>query len=171
MTAKSFDSTFKTLVEWGPEDWTALTCKRRAPTTIIDADIATVSGAADKVLHVADTPPYLLHLDFQAGHDSSELPPLLLQRNVLLRVRHGLPVRTVAVPLRPEADSPALTGRFEVALTNENPYLLFHYQVLRVWQLPPEVFLEGGPALLPLATISNVTKGELPAITAHVGTR
>jgi hypothetical protein len=122
------------------------------------------SGAADKVLHVADTPPYLLHLDFQAGHDTSELPPLLLQRNVLLHARHRLPVRTVAVPLRPEADSPALTGRLEVALANEEPYLVFRYQVLRVWQLPPEVFLEGGPALLPLATISNVTQGQLPAI-------
>ena len=164
MPKKKFDPTFKALVELGPEDWTGLTCGRRAPTTIIDADIATVSGAADKVLHVADTAPYLLHLDFQAGHDSAELPPLLLQRNVLLHVRHRLPVRTVVVPLRPEADSPALTGRLEVRLANEKPHLVFRYQVLRVFELSPKIFLEGGLALLPLATISNATEGQLPAI-------
>jgi hypothetical protein len=77
MPAKSFDPIFKALVELSPDDFSEWTCKSRAPTTIIDADIATISGAADKVLHVAHTPPFLLHLEFQAGHDSAALPQML----------------------------------------------------------------------------------------------
>ncbi len=168
MPTKSFDPTFKALVELGPEDWTALTGLRRAPTTIIDADIATVSGAADKVLHVADTTLYLLHLDFQAGHDSARLAPLLLQRNVLLHVRHGLPVRTVAVLLRPEADSPMLTGRLEIGLAEMAADIVFRYQVLRVWQMPAEEFFQCGLSLLPLATVADVTEGRLPAIIERI---
>ncbi len=41
---------------------------------MIDADIATVSGAADKVLRVAADPAYLLHLEFVSGHDAPALP-------------------------------------------------------------------------------------------------
>jgi predicted transposase YdaD len=42
--------------------------------------------------------------------------------------------------------------------------LVFRYQVLRVWQLSPQVLLQGGLALLPLAPISAVTEAELPGI-------
>ena len=41
---------------------------------------------------------------------------------------------------------------------------MFRYQVVRVWQLPPEPLLTGGLALLPLAPISAVTAAELPGI-------
>ena len=44
------------------------------PTRVIDADIATVSGAADKVLRVEARPPYILHLEFVTGHDAVDLP-------------------------------------------------------------------------------------------------
>jgi predicted transposase YdaD len=67
--------------------------------------------------------------------------------------------------LRPEADSPQLTGRYEEPFHDEEePYLIFHYQVVRVWRLPPEPLLTGGLALLPLAPISAVTEAELPGI-------
>jgi hypothetical protein len=71
---KPFDPTLKMLVEVGPDDWTVLAGQPPAPTRIIDADIATVSGAADKVLRVDALPPYILHLEFVAGHDAAELP-------------------------------------------------------------------------------------------------
>jgi hypothetical protein len=56
---------------------------------VIDADIATVSGAADKVLRVEARPPYLLHLEFVSGQDSAALPSTLHVRNALLGDRHG----------------------------------------------------------------------------------
>ena len=110
MAQQVFDPTLKALVETVPEDWPVFVGEQKAPTDVIDADIATVSGAADKVLRVRAANPYLLHLEFQAGHDAARLPDSLHVRNGLLHYRHELPVRSVAVVLRPEADSPSLTG-------------------------------------------------------------
>ena len=67
MADRGFDPTLKDLVEAGPADWPVLLGQPPAPTTVIDADIATVSGAADKVLRVRGTPDWILHIDFQAG--------------------------------------------------------------------------------------------------------
>jgi hypothetical protein len=88
---------------------------------VIDADIATVSGAADKVLRVAPAVPYLLHLEFVAGHDTATLPPKLHVRNGLLDDRHGLRVRSAAVLLGPAADSPQLTGVYQRSSPGEEP--------------------------------------------------
>jgi predicted transposase YdaD len=164
MTAKPYDPTLKTLVEIEPESWPVLFGYPKAPTQIIDADIATVSGAADKVLRVSDDPAYLLHLEFVSGHDSATLPSTLLMRNSLLGHRHQLRVRSGAVLLRPDADSPQLTGMYERRFPGEEPYLTFRYAVVRVWQLTPEPLLSGGLAQLPLAPISAVTEAELPGI-------
>jgi hypothetical protein len=131
---------------------------------VIDSDIATISGAADKVLRVGADPPYLLHLEFIAGHDAAVLPRKLHVRNGLLEDRHDLRVRSAAVLLRPEADSTQMTGQYESGFPDEPAYLTFRYQVVRVWQLPPEPLLSGGLALLPLAPISAVTEAQLPAI-------
>jgi len=164
LPAKPFDPTFKVLVESCPDDWTAFAGQPRAPTEVIDADIATISGAADKVLRVREPSPYLLHLEFVSGHDASRLPGKLQLRNLLLEDRHDLPVRSVAVLLRPEADSPALTGLRIRAFPEEEPYHRFHYRVIRVWQLPAEQLLTGGLGTLPLVPLSAVTETELPGI-------
>jgi hypothetical protein len=73
-------------------------------------------------------------------------------------------VRSGVLLLRPEADSRQLTGMYRRGFPGEEAYLTFHYQVVRVWQLPPEPLLTGGLGLLPLAPISAVTEPELPGI-------
>jgi hypothetical protein len=171
VTTQPYDPTLKALVETEPESWPALFGRPTGPTAVIDADIATVSGAADKVLRVAADPPYLMHLEFVAGHDAAALPRKLHVRNGLLQDRHGLRLRSGAVLLRPEADSPQVTGVNERAFPGEEPYLTFHYQVVRVWQLPAEPLLTGGIALLPLAPISAVTQADLPGIIQRIGRR
>ena len=164
VTTKPYDPTLKALVETEPESWPALLGRPAHPTTAIDADIATVSGAADKVLRVSADPPYLLHLEFVSGHDATALPRKLHTRNALLEDRHDVPVHSGVLLLRPEADSPQLTGVYERGLPAEGVYLTFRYQVVRVWRLPPERLLTGGLVLLSLAPISAVTEGELPGI-------
>ena len=171
MTAKHYDPALKALVETDPESWPALLGRPTGPTEVIDPDIATVSGAADKVLRVSADPPYLLHLEFVAGHDAAALPGKLHVRNGLLDDRHGLRVRSAAVLLRPEADSPQLTGVYERGFPGEEAYLTFRYQMVRVWRLPPGPLLTGGLALLPLAPISAVTEAELPGIIERMGRR
>jgi predicted transposase YdaD len=171
MTAKVFDAAFKTLVEISPEGWPLLLGQPKATTEVIDADIATVSGAADKVLLVRANPAYLIHLEFVTGHDVAVLPSTLHFRNTLLNHQHGLRVRSVIVLLHSGADSPVLTGERSLAFPNEKPYDIFRYQVLRVWQLSPARLLSGSPAMLPLVPISNVTKDELPGIMKKVNQR
>jgi hypothetical protein len=71
VATKHYDPTVKALVEIEPESWPAFLGRPTGPTAVIDADIATVSGAADKVLRVSAEVPYLLHLEFVAGHDAA----------------------------------------------------------------------------------------------------
>jgi predicted transposase YdaD len=171
MATKPFDPTVKTLVETSPGDWPVLLGLPAAPTEVIDADIATVSGAGDKALRVHTASPYLIHLDFQSGHDSAKLRRLLHLRSTLLEYRHGQLVRSAAVLLRPEADTPALTGERRLGFPGEVDYDVFRYQVLRVWQLPPQVLLGGGLGTLALAPISAVTEAELPGIIKQMDAR
>src|SRR5207253_11406159 len=103
--------------------------------------------------------------------DTAALPRKLHVRNALLEDRHDLGVRSAAVLLRPEADSPQLTGVYTRGFPGEEAYLTFRYQVVRVWQLAPEPLLTGGLALLPLAPISAVTEAELPGIIQRMGQR
>jgi predicted transposase YdaD len=143
-----------------------------APVTVEDADLATVvSGAVDKVLRVHADPPYLLHLDFQAGHDSSQVPPRFRLYNTVLDYRHNLPVLSVAVLLHPGADSPQLTGRVERALAGEEPHAFLRYLVLRVWRLSVEELLRGGLGTLPLAPLSDVREEQLPEVVRRMEQR
>jgi hypothetical protein len=165
MADQTFDAALRDLVECGPEDWAFLAGLPEAPARLIDADIATVSGAADRVLRIDSEPPYLLHLEFLSGHDAAEQPRRLHKRNILLEDRHDVDVRTVAVVLRPEADSPALSGVRERTHPGETrPYIVFRYDVIRIWRLPPSRLLAGGLGTLPLTPISAVTEPELPGI-------
>jgi predicted transposase YdaD len=171
VTSKPYDPTLKDLVETEPESWPAFLSRPTGPTTVIEADVSTVSGA-DKVLHVEGDPAYLLHLEFVAGHDAATLPRKLHTRNGLLLDRHDLPVCSAAVILHSGADSPRLTGVYQRHLPGETePYLTFCYSVVRVWQLPAESLLTGGLALLPLAPISAVTEAELPGIIKRIEQR
>src|SRR6266436_1261889 len=108
--SKPFDAILKHLVEAYPAAWAAsVGAPADAPVRVIDADISTVSGGADKVIHVEAAIPWLLHLELQTGPDASLLDRAHLY-NTLLGYRHGLPVRTVLFLLRRQADSPRFTG-------------------------------------------------------------
>jgi hypothetical protein len=169
---KLYDPTLKTLVETAPADWLPLLRLPSASVSVIDADIAAVlSGAADKVLRVHADPEYLLHLDFQAGHDTSRLPRRLRLYNTVLDDRHDLLVRSVAVLLHPGADSRPLTGKIERKFPGEAPYGFLRYDVVRVWRIPAQQLLAGGLGTLALAPISKVPQSELPGVIGEMEQR
>ena len=149
-----YDATTKYLIQTRLADWLPL-CGRTttADVQIIDADLATVTAAADKVLRICEDPPWLAHLELQASRDP-DLVPNLPVYNVVLERRHGLLVRTFVVLLRRSADSAELTGTLQREFPGEPPYLVFRYGVVRLWQLPAETFLSGGLGILPLAPLS-----------------
>ena len=51
-----FDATLKDLLEESPAAWPGLVGEPARNVEVIDADISTLSGAADKVLRVHDGP-------------------------------------------------------------------------------------------------------------------
>jgi predicted transposase YdaD len=161
--SKPFDATLKGLLELSPEDWPVLAGFPRSPVEVIDADVSTVTKAADKVLRVRAHPEWIMHVEFQRGPDTA-LPRRAHVYNAILEDRHELLVRTVVVLLSPSADSSNLTGVYERQFAGEPPYLRFEYQVIRVWQLPVEMFLSSGLGMLPLAPISAVTRAEVPSV-------
>jgi predicted transposase YdaD len=91
--------------------------------------------------------------------------------SVLLGERHGLEVRSVAVLLARQANLSVINGEYRRQFPGEEPYDVFRYQVVRVWELPVEPLLTGGVATLPLAPISAVTAAELPGVVERVKKR
>jgi hypothetical protein len=166
-----YDASTKYLVQVRLADWLPL-CghSTTARTEVIDTDLATVTAAADRVLRVHEDPPWLLHLELQSSRDP-DLPANLHLYNALLERHHGPPVRTLVVLLRRSADAPELTGLLQREFPGESPYLIFRYQVVRVWQLPTETFLGGGLGIVPLAPLAAVAEPDLPAVIARMDER
>jgi hypothetical protein len=168
---KAFDASLKHLIEAYPADWVRCAgVQPKGPVRAIDADVSAVTAGADKVLHVAEAAPWLLHLEVQASRDA-QLPDRMLEYNVLLKRRHKIPVRSLVVLLRPAADGPELAGTLEHKHASGQIYSRFGYDVLRVWENSPEVFLAGDPGLLPLAPLANVTENQLPQLAKQIGRR
>ena len=166
-----FDDTLKHLTELSAPDWVIRGGWTAAPTTLIDADIATISGAADKVIRVTGEPDWLLAIDFQSGHDTAaKLPDLLLYNSALYK-RHEMQVRSLLVLLHRGADSPQVTGSYERGFPGESFDVALRYQTVRVWRVPAEDWLTGGIGLLPLAPLGDVQEGELPSIIARMKKR
>jgi predicted transposase YdaD len=169
--AKKFDATLKTLLEESPGDWLCLAGKSPAPVSVIDADVSTVTAATDKVLRVTGKRPWVMHIDFQAGPDAS-LPRRVHGYNALLGERHRLPVHSLVILLRPEANLSTITRAYAERLEDhEEPYLTFQYQVVRVWQMDVAQLLAGGLGTLPLAPISAVPKDEVPGVVQRISDR
>jgi hypothetical protein len=138
--------------------------------SVIDSNITTLTASADKVLKVARPVPYLLNLEPHAYHDK-ELVRTLWYRQVALDYRHKLPVLTVLILLRKEANSPGLTGRYERHLPDGRLTNRYNYRVVRLWQEDPEPYLTGGVNLMPLAPLTKVAKAELPGLVQRMRRR
>jgi hypothetical protein len=161
--SKPFDVTLKTMLEDGPADWPVLAGLPLEKASVVDADVSTFSGGADKVLRVRGSPDWIMHVEFQSGPDQS-LPHRVHVYNGLLEDRHGLLVRSVVILLAPRANLSSLTGVHERRFQDEPAYLVFRYQVIRLWQVPVERLLAGGFSTLPLAPISAVTEPDVPQV-------
>ena len=137
---------------------------------IEDSDLTTVTTTCDKVIRVGGASPYLLHLEFEAG-GGSKVPKRCCRYNDLLDYEHNLLVETTLILLRKEADDPSITGVYERLKQNGTINHLFHYKVIRVWELPVEYFLNGGIGTLPLAPLSNVSPEDLPFVMMQIEER
>ena len=136
-----FDATLKELVQAHPADWVALLGGTvTEPVEVLTPDLSTVSAFADVLLRV---PGGVLHLDFQSGPDP-DVDSRMLLYNVLAHRSFNEPVLTVLILLRPKADRSDLTGTHRYELWPGRGGLEFHFQVVRLWQVPVETLLAGG---------------------------
>lgn len=159
-----FDAAGKDLLESDPVAVAAMLGIMRPPGRIvlIDSDVSTITAAADKVIRIEDTKPWLLHVEIQSSRDPS-IPSRMLQYNSLLHLRHKFPVDSVLILLVPRADLDDLTGRYQSS-GPLGPAWQFRYSVLRIWKLDVEALLRGPPAMLTLAPIAKVSERDVPRI-------
>jgi predicted transposase YdaD len=161
--ATPFDATTKALLEYDPLAWVHLFGLPGDEAEIIDADLATITASADRVIRVLGERPYLLHVEFQASYDP-EMGRRLLRYNVMLNYRHNQPVQSVLVLLRPEAGGRRVNGRLGLTGFDGQRYLAFRYATFRVWESSTESLLAAPPSLAPLAVLGRVSAGELPEV-------
>lgn len=162
--AKQYDSTLKLLIERHPIDWlTFCGVEPHGPVSLVDSDVSTLSAAADRVIRVDEVSPWLENIELQASYDS-QLAERTHFYSTLLSRRHGLPVRSVIVLLRREADGPAMSGVWTRSHPRTGPYLQFSYEVVRVWPQAADELLKSGPGIWPLATITDDAESRLADI-------
>ena len=170
MAGKPFDASLKDMIEEHARAWAELVMPGPIlDAAVIDADASTVTAAADKVIRVRTMEgDCLLDLEAQSGHDAAK-PGRMLLYSVVLEQRHHLPVRSVIVLLRREANSTSLTGVVELRhAPADPPYLTFHYTVVRLWQQPLAPLLAGPVGLLPLAPLTDEAAADLPGVVDQI---
>jgi predicted transposase YdaD len=140
------------------------------PVSVIDSEITTLTASADKVLKVDADNPYLVDLEPHSYPDP-ELARKLWYRQVALDYKHKLPVLTVLILLRKEANSPGLTGSYERQLPDGWLTNRYNYRVVRLWQEDPDPYLTGGVNLVPLAPLTNVAEADLPGLVRRMAER
>ncbi|MBV8126302.1 MAG: hypothetical protein JO114_01405 [Planctomycetaceae bacterium] len=100
------------------------------------------------------------------------MPTLLFGfREERVVLRHDLPVLTVLVLLRKEANSPSLTGRYDRHMPDGWQTNRYDYRVVRLWQKDVESFLNAGIGLVPLAPLTDVPEADLPQLVGLMAER
>lgn len=169
--SKPYDSVFKDLLERDPGGWVRLALGPvEGEPALVDADISTVSGAADKVVLLTGAEPFVVHFEAFASWDPS-LHARAMSYNALHHRRQMLPVYTVLVVLRPEADHASLTGEYRVVTPYRRQVHSLEYQVLRAWELDLDQVLQGSLATLPLAPLTDAAATRLPEVLRRMEVR
>ncbi len=171
--AKPFDAILKQILDdYSPDlvAWLAarfgLPPGRPEP---IAPDLSTVQPTADKVFRLASDAG-LIHLELQSTWGGS-LPDRIFLYNALLNDRYGVPVRSVAIMLRPDVEAWSLTWEFERRQVNGERFLSFRYELLRIWKLSAEEFMSGGLGLAPLGLLTNDAASRLPELVRRLAKR
>jgi predicted transposase YdaD len=170
---KRYDATMRDLFDPEPAAWLeffGVPVADPALAQVIDSNVSTVTAETDKLLRRGGPDPVILHIEFLSGRNK-DYPHQAFWYNTLAGHKHGEPVWSVVVLLRPAADGPELNGEYEHQFPGRGRNLWFRYDVVRVWQLPPDRLRKAGLPLLPLAPVSNVAPEQLTGVLAAVAQR
>ena len=171
MDFNRFDVSTKELVWDDPAAWLdGFGIGPRGPVEVIDSDITTLSAAADKVIRVGGAEPYLVNIELQSSHETS-LARTLWYRQVALDYRHDLPVLTVLVLLRKEANSPSLTGTYERRMPDGRFTNRYDYHVVRLWTGGRRSIPERRSRLGSPCPLTDVPEAALPQVVRRMADR
>lgn len=154
MSARQFDNLCKYLSEKYPDSFaTWLLGKPITVGEVIKSELSIEPIRADSVTFLR-TQERILHIEFQVEVDTNPpLPLRMLDYWVRLHRRYRLPVTQVVILLKKPAKATVIETEFNLENTS------YSYQVMRMWEQDPAVFLED-TALLPLATLAATQKPE-----------
>ncbi len=122
---------------------------------VLDVELKPQHLFADALLEVkAEGRRALLHIEFQTYRDP-EMETRVMEYNMLASRQYGhCPVTSYVIYLRKDgevAQSPCIRPG-----ANREEVFRFHYQVIKLWEVPAEVLLQMGWAgLLPLVTLTK----------------
>jgi predicted transposase YdaD len=150
----SFDNLCKLLSEKYPDRF-ATWLLGQPPTSIkvLKTELSIEPIRADSISFL-QTQERILHLEFQVKLESTPpLPLRLLDYWVRLYRLYRLPITQVVVLLLPPSEGTVIPSLFEVEFTRHE------YQVVRMWEQDPTIFLND-VALLPLAALAAASVPE-----------
>jgi len=170
-----FDTTIKQLLDERGEDWLPwLGPLIGLPATIqanpLDTAFTSINVQADKVFKLRAPHRGILHLESQASWDDDLLARLLLY-NVQLWYHNRMPIYTIVLLLRRDANMSDLTGHLALEHLPGVPWIDFRYRVVRIWEFPTSTFLNGGLGTLPLALLTDESAPQIPAVMREIDQR
>jgi predicted transposase YdaD len=169
--SQHYDATSKFFMTRSPQDWLALIGAPHDLDVIeLDSDISTVSARVDKLLEVKGDHPRIEHIEVQSGRDTT-VPVRVCRYGVIVHYARNLPVNSSVILLYPGADGQELDGLYVANSCDGVPFLQYRYQVVRIWELPPEAFLNAGIGVLPLAPLGKIQEADLAKLLAVIDSR
>lgn len=144
--AMTFDATLKDLGRDCPQGVLAeFDQPPSLPVSVLNVDLSTVTKAADLVLGLGEPLEEIVHVEFQSSAAAWKHADLLAY-NSLLFDHHHVPVHTILVLLRPQAEHRNLDGQVRYSPRPGRGRMLFEYEVVRLWEGPAQRLLEGDVA-------------------------
>lgn len=168
---KPFDTATKHPLEADPLAWLHYVGLPGTRVRLENTNLTTLTADADRILLVEGegVDPYLADIEFQSGDELGGDERVFLY-SALAFYKFALPVQSVVILLRPEAEGAGFTGRTGF-LAPGGGRMEFTYRLVKVWETPVEAILAGSLAILPLAPIANVSEAQLPDIVRQMELR
>lgn len=155
--AMTFDATLKDMGSQSPQGFLAVFDRPpNSPVTLLNVDLSTVTAAADLILGLGKPLEEIIQLDFQSSASAWKHADLMVY-NALLYARYHVPVHTIMVLLRPQAEHSRVDGVVHYAPRLGRGSMDFRFELLRLWQRPVEDLLAADIGVTPLAML-----GQLP---------
>jgi hypothetical protein len=125
------------------------------PVKLLNVDLSVVTRAADFVVAVGDPPVEVVNLEFQSSAAAWKHADILVYHALLFATYH-VPVHSVMILLRPEAEHPNLSGNLRYETGSGSGSMDFRYPVVRLWEKPAESLLAADIGVMPLAVLGRL---------------